>query len=212
MSEVSIYWRDWTEKQLAVFQQDQGSSNHCAKFAAATALNLLYGSSLSGADLVAWLEERFLKGSFRFTILGNNHGSFVFQTGNLVRKLGLQHGLYPAVELKIGTPETLIDIIKDNNSIAIVSITYFENHEPVIAHGPKTTSSLGKTRWIGGHIMIPTAYDSNHKNLAGTSTPWGFISSWNGTDYLYWMTDDDFQHSWGRLSLFNLVKVTKKLP
>jgi hypothetical protein len=27
------YWRGWTEIELAAYQQDQGSSNHCAKHA-----------------------------------------------------------------------------------------------------------------------------------------------------------------------------------
>ena len=207
MSEQIVYWRGWTENQLAAYQQDQGSTNHCAKFAAASALNLLYGASLEGNSLVEWLSGRLFRGTLRYTIFGNNNGSFVFQTANLVRRLGQQNGLFPIVRSNIGMAETLKDIIKDGSSLAIVSVTYLQNQEPVIAYGKRTTTSLENTRWAGGHVMILGAYDSGHRNDMGILTPWGFLSSWPGRDHLYWMTDEDFQGSWGRLSLYNMVAI-----
>lgn len=207
MSEPISYWRGWTENQLAEYQQDQGSTNHCAKFAAATALNLLYGVSLDGNSLVEWLNGRFFKGTMRYTIFGNNNGSLVYQTANLVRKLGQQNGFFPKVRSKIGREDTLKEIIKDGSSITIVSMSYIQDHEPVIAYGEKTTTSLGKTRWVGGHVMIFAAYDPGHRNEEGTITPWGFLSSWPAKDHLYWMTEDDFKRSWGRFSLFNMVTI-----
>jgi len=207
MSEQILYWRGWTENQLAAYQQDQGNTNHCAKFAAASALNMLYGSSLDGISFVEWLSGRFLSGTLRYTIFGNNNGSFVFQTANLVRILGKQNGLFPIVLSKIGQSETLKDFIKDGSSLTIVSVTYLQDQEPVIAYGERTTTSLGKTRWVGGHVMILAAYDPGHRNDEETLTPWGFLSSWPGKDHLYWMTEDDFQKSWGRFSLFNMVTI-----
>ncbi len=154
MSEQIVYWRRWTENQLAAYQQDQGSTNHCAKFAAASALNLLYGASLEGNSLVEWLSGRLFRGTLQYTIFGNNNGSFIFQTANLVRRLGQQNGLFPFVRSKIGKTETLKKTIKDGSSLVIVSVTYLQNHEPVIAYGERTTTSLGNTRWAGGHVMI----------------------------------------------------------
>jgi len=207
MSELITYWRGWTESQLAAYQQDQGSTNHCAKFAAASALNLLYGASLDGNSLVKWLSDRFFKGTLRYTIFGNNNGSFIFQTTNLVRRLGQQNGLFPIVQSRIGKTDTLKDIIKDGSSLAIVSVTYLQDQEPVIAYGEKTTTALGNARWVGGHVMILAAYDPGHRNEEGTLSPWGFLSSWPGKDHLYWMTEDDFQKSWGKLSLYNMVTI-----
>ena len=83
MSELVIYWRDWKERKLAAYQQDQGSTNHCAKYASVSAVNLLLGSSFDGSSLVSWLDNQFLSGSVRYTILGNHNGSLVFQTANL---------------------------------------------------------------------------------------------------------------------------------
>ena len=47
MSEHVIYWRGCEEGVLAAYQQDQGSTNHCAKYAAATAANLVIEVTLS---------------------------------------------------------------------------------------------------------------------------------------------------------------------
>jgi hypothetical protein len=132
MSNSTIYWRGWTENQLAAYQQNQGNTNHCAKYAAASALNLLYGSSISGEFLVTWLNSRLLKGTFRYTIAGNQHGSFVFQTANLVRRLAQRTNLNPAVRSGIGTIKSLIKSLQDGNSITVVSVTYFKGQENLL--------------------------------------------------------------------------------
>jgi hypothetical protein len=209
MSDITIYWRGWSEKQLASYQQNQGSTNHCGKYAAASVLNLLYGTSLTGDSMVDWLNGRCLKGTPLYTIFGNNNGSFVFQAANLIRRLGQLNGLEPTVRSRKGTLKTLMENLQDRNSLSIVSVTYFQDNEPVIAFGKNTSSSLGVTRWVGGHLMILGAYDLQHRNTEDLPTPWGFLSSWPGKDLLYWMSENDFQRSWGRLSLFNMVTVTR---
>jgi hypothetical protein len=209
MSEFTIFWRGWAEDQLALYQQDQGNTNHCAKFAAASALNMLYGTAISGQSLVDWISKRFLQGTLQYTIWGNNHGSLVFQTANLIKKLGQQNQLYPRVQSRISTKEKIKKSLQDNNTLVLVTLTYFKGREPIIAQGSKTTTALGNTSWVGGHVMILGAYDPDHQNNAGISTPWGFLSSWPGKEYLHWMTEEDFTCSWGRLSLFNTVTVTR---
>ena len=211
MSDITAYWRGWTEKQLASFQQNQGSSNHCGKFAAATILNMLYGTSLSGEMLVNWLSKKFLKGTPRYTILGNNNGSFVFQSANMLRKLGQLNELYPKVKIKRGDIVTLQDNLKLGNVLSLISVTYFQNKEPVIALGKSTANSLGAVCRVGGHLMVLGAFDPRHQNEDGNPTPWGFLSSWPGKDRLYWVSDKDFKRSWGKLSLFNMVTVTLDL-
>jgi hypothetical protein len=209
MTELAIYWRGWSENQLASHQQDQGNTNHCAKFAAASALNMLYGISISGQILVDWLSNRFLQGTLQYTIWGNNYGSLVIQTANLVRKFSRMNQLVPKVKSRISTKNKIKDILKDNNTLALVTMTYFLGREPVIAKGRNTTTALGNSSRIGGHVMILGAYDPGHQNDAGVPTPWGFLSSWPGKDYLYWMTEEDFSRSWGKLSLFNTVTVRR---
>ncbi|MCJ7716965.1 MAG: hypothetical protein MUO54_10670 [Anaerolineales bacterium] len=209
MSDNTVYWRGWAEKQLASYQQNQGSSNHCGKFAAATTLNMLYGGSLTGEMLVEWLNMSFLKGTPRYTVFGNSNGSFIFQTANMVRKLGRLNGLYPDVKIKRGDSQTLKNNLKLGNVLLIVSVTYFQDKEPVIALGESSSSSLGATRLVGGHLMVLGAFDPQHKNEAGNPTPWGFLSSWPSKENLYWVSEDDFKRSWGRLSLFNMVIVTR---
>ena len=209
MTGTTIYWRGWTENQLASYQQDQGNTNHCAKFAAASALNMLLGTSISGQTIIDWLSNRFLRGTLRYTILGNNYGSLVFQTANLIRQFSRMNGLDSIVRSRRYKREKVKNILKDNNTLVLVTVTYFQGREPIIAQGRKTTTALGNTSWVGGHVMILGAYDPGHENDAGLPTPWGFLSSWPGKDYLHWMTEEDFVRSWGRLSIFNAVSVTR---
>ena len=208
MSELSRYWRGWSEGQLASFQDDQGKTNHCAKYAAASTLNLLYGTSLSGEGLVTWIGSKILRGTGLYTILGNHNGSLVYQTANLIRKLALQNDLKPRVRSGFGTLVDLRDRLLDGNSLILISITYFQGQEPVIARGSSTTTSLGSTRFLGGHLMILGAYDPAHQNESGVNTPWGFLSSWPGQGHLFWMTEKEFRRSWGKLSFFNILTVS----
>jgi hypothetical protein len=208
MSELSLYWRGWSEGQLASFQDDQGKTNHCAKYAAASALNLLYGTSLSGEGLVTWIGSKILRGTGLYSILGNHNGSLVYQTANLIRKLAQQNDLKPHVRSGFGTLVDLRDRLRDGNSLILISITYFQGQEPVVARGSSTTTSLGSTRFLGGHLMILGAYNPAHQNESGVNTPWGFLSSWPGQGHLFWMTEKDFRRSWGKLSFFNMITVS----
>jgi len=207
MSEHVIYWRGWEEGDLAAYQQDQGNTNHCAKYAAATAANLLLGTSFDGSSLVSWVDNRLLKGSVRYTILGNHNGSLIFQTANLVKRMGLLNGITFQIRLKRGKVPDLINSLKDGGAVNLVSVTYFKGEEPLISRGHNNTSALAAARWVGGHIMLLGAFDTGHHNLAGICTPWGFQSSWASKDQLYWMSDEDFRRTWGRLSIFNMVTV-----
>lgn len=209
MSELAIYWRDWEEEKLAALQQDQGSSNHCAKYACASAVNLLLGSSFDGGSLTSWLDARLLRGSFRYTIWGNHNGSLVFQTANLVKRFGLLNRIGLDVHIKRGKVMDLLDTLKDGGALSIISVTYFKGEEPLISRGRNSASALAAAHWVGGHIMILGAYDTGHYNLAGICTPWGFLSSWASKDQLYWMSDTDFRRTWGRLSYFNMVTVRR---
>ena len=207
MPGTALYWRDWSESQLASYQGDQGSSNHCAKFAAASALNLLYGTELNGGVLVSWIQDRPLKGIGRYTIIGNNNGSLVFQTANLLRQLARMGGVSPRVKCRRINLPGLLSILQKENTLVLVSLTYWQGKEPLIAKGQNTVSSLAQARWVGGHIMIPVAYDPGHINQAGYGTPWGFISSWGFGNQLYWMAENDFKKTWGQLSIFNAITV-----
>ncbi len=207
MAEIPIYWRAGEEDYLASFQGDQGSSNHCAKYAAASAIQMLTGLEARGIELVDWLEERLLKGTLRYTIFGNHNGSLVFQTANQIRRLALLHGIRLSVRCRRGSAADLKLSLQDGGVVTLVSITYFQGEEPQVSRGRGTHSSLAGARWIGGHVMILAANDPGHQNYAGVSTPWGFISSWGSPDQLYWMTDADFQRTWGRLSILNMITV-----
>lgn len=212
ISENPIYWRGWSEKQLAAYQQDQGSTNHCAKYAAASVLNMLFGLVLDGDDLIKWVDSRPLKGTGRFTILGNHNGSLVYQSANLVRELGRQVGLPLQVKLQSDRKTSLLETLTDEQKLALVTVTYWKGEEPIIARGTNAKTSLAPAAWIGGHIMIPAAYDPTHLNQEGQSTPWGFLSSWGPAEEIFWMTDEDFGRSWGRLSILNTVHITRAGP
>jgi hypothetical protein len=207
MTDYKLYWRGWSEDQLAAYQGNQGTSNHCAKYAAASGLNMLFGIVLTGDDLVDWVAARPFKGTGAYTIFGNNHGSLVYQTTNLVRALGRQAGLPIDVKNRRWEISDLLDTLQNGNALSLITLTYFKDQEPVIAKGENANSSLGPTDWAGGHILIPAAYDPDHTNTAGQGTPWGFLSSWGAVDQLYWMTDKAFQSSWGRFSLYNSVSI-----
>jgi len=207
MPKKATYWRSWSEIRLASYQQDQGSSNHCAKYTAASALNLLYGTSLSGEGLIEWLDRRLLKGTGFYTIFGNHNGSLVFQTANLVKKLASQNSLNPEVRSGFAALADIKKRLSDNSLLSIITVTYFQGYEPIIAKGASTESSLGPSPILGGHVMIPVVYDPEHRNSSGGKTPWGFISSWSNNKFLYWMTERDFIRTWGLLSFYNMVTV-----
>ena len=204
-----VYWRGWSEDQLAAYQQNQGSSNHCAKYAAATGLNMLFGIVLAGNDLVDWVNARPLKGTGIYTILGNQNGSLVFQTANLVRELGQQAGLPIRVASQVSNAMDLLKNLQNDNVLTLITLTYFSGEEPIIAKGNNSSSSLASGGAIGGHVMILGAFDTNHRNKEKFSTPWGFLSSWGKSERLYWMTNAAFHRSWGRLSYFNAVTITR---
>ena len=207
MAQQSIYWRGLEEKTLAGYQQDQGRTNHCAKHAAASGINMLTGLDLNGGSMVRWLDDRLFKGTVRYTIFGNHNGSLVFQTANQIRWLALQNQVPLQVKGGRGKKQDLINSLKDAGVVTLVSVSYFEGEEPLISRGQSTVSSLARTRWIGGHVMILGAYDPMHQNTAGITNPWGFISSWGSSDQLYWVTERDFLRTWGRLSILNMVTV-----
>lgn len=209
MMSETIYWRRWSEAQLAAYQGNQGTSNHCAKYAAASGLNMLFGIVLTGDDLVDWVGSRPLKGTGRYTIFGNHNGSLVYQTASLVRELGRQAGLPIQVTCRRNSVSHLIDNLRNDNALTLATLTYLKGDEPVIAKGKHISSSLAQAGWIGGHIMIPAVFDPGHHNQDGVSTPWGFLSSWGAADQLYWMEEKDFLSSWGRLSLYNTVTITR---
>jgi hypothetical protein len=170
---------------------------------------MLFGIVLSGDDLVEWVKSRPLKGTGKYTIFGNNNGSLVYQTANLVRELGHQAGLPIQVESQVGNALDLLEILQNENALTLVTLTYLGGDEPIIARGENTTSSLAPVGSIGGHIMILAAFDTSHRNTDDFSTPWGFLSSWGKSEKLYWMTNAAFHRSWGRLSYFNAVTITR---
>jgi hypothetical protein len=209
MPSKKVYWRGWSESELAAYQQDQGSSNHCAKYAAASGLNLLFGIVLTGDDLVDWVDSRPFKGTGKYTIWGNNNGSLVYQSAHLVRELGRQAGLPIQVTSQISRTPALLKILQQQNALCLLTLSYLKGEEPVISLGENTSNSLAVNGWVGGHMMILAAYDRSHLNKDGISTPWGFLSSWGSLEKLYWMTDEDFQRTWGRLSILNTVHVER---
>lgn len=208
-SDNSICWRGWSEEQLAAYQSDQGPTNHCAKHAAASVLNMLFGLVLSADDLIHWVGSRPFKGTGRYTILGNHNGSLVYQTANLVRELGRQVGLPITVKSRNLRKSALLEILQSQDKLALVTLTYLKGKEPLIARGTNTSSSLAPVSWAGGHILIPAAYDPGHIDQKGLRTPWGFLSSWGAKDQIYWMTEDDFLRCWGKLSIYNTVLITR---
>jgi len=202
-----LYWRGWTEEQLAGYQQDQGQTNHCAKYAAATALNLLYGTEISGDDIVAWLDEKLWDGTPRYTIFGDSFGSLVVQTAAIVQAAAQQHGLAPAVQVSRGQVSDLLESLRLENTIELISITYLKSNLPRVSYGSAMRNSLGKPSFFGGHLMLLGAYDPAHQDREGSSTPWGFLSSWMKNEHLYWMPEEDFRRSWGRYSPFRRVTI-----
>lgn len=207
MNTRAFYWRGWDENQLADYQQNQGQTNHCAKYAAAAALNMLYGTSIQGGEIVAWLETRFLDGTPRYTVFGNTFGSLVVQTAEIVRAAAALFNLSPQVSISRGSREDLLTTLDHRNQVEIISITYLNHNVPRISYGTRLKRTIKKPNIFGGHIMVLGAYDPTHLDEMDQPIPWGFISSWSGHEYLYWMPEQDFLHSWGRYSPFRRVTV-----
>lgn len=207
MSTQALYWRSWDENQLAGFQQNQGQTNHCAKYAAAAALNILFDISIQGEDIVDWLETHFLDGTPRYTILGNTFGSLVVQTAEIVRAAASMYNLSPEVSISRGSRDDLLTTLEYDDRVDIISITYLKHNVPRISYGTSLRQIIKKPKVFGGHMMVLGAYDPTHLDEMDQPTPWGFISSWSGAEYLYWMPEEDFLRSWGRYSPFRRVTV-----
>ncbi len=203
------YWRGWPEELLASYQQNQGQTNHCAKYAAAAALNLLYGREITGGELVSWLEKKFLAGTPRYTLFGETFGSLMVQTAAIVHDAARLYGLSPSIRTSRGKAADLMASLEDGNKLELISITYLKRSLPRVSYGASAGNALGGPAFFGGHIMVLGACDPFHLDEEGQAAPWGFLSSWARHDHLYWMTDEDFLSSWGRFSPFRRVTVTR---
>ena len=114
----------------------------------------------------------------------------------LLRYLAKKHNLPLKANLFHLSPELLRTTAAAENIVSLVTIYWWFGHSPAIYYMDQP-NNYNALKGASGHTMVFAAYDPEHSS-GEVLTPWGFINSWitQGTG-LFWMTDHDFQKTWG---------------
>jgi hypothetical protein len=104
------------------------------------------------------------------------------------------------------TTTDLKQVLQQSNSVVIVSVTFTSSKAPSLTSGSKAYTVDSNV--IGGHMMVLGAFDPNNRK-----TPWGFVNSWvNGTDNLFWMSNNDLVGTLGVLSKNDAIILSSTSP
>ena len=114
----------------------------------------------------------------------------------LLSYLAKKHNLPLKANLFHLSPELLRTTAAAENIVSLVTIYWWFGHSPAIFYMDQP-NNYNALKGASGHTMVFAAYDPEHSS-GEVLTPWGFINSWitQGTG-LFWMTDHDFQKTWG---------------
>lgn len=190
LASMTVYAGGLTEADLAALQQAQ-EGNNCAKYAIASALNMLGFGYFSGKSIKDWaIPNPFLSVPI---ISATTPGQQI----NILNELAKYNDLPITAEALKVTPSDLKVWLHDPNEVVIVTIGWDDNDIPIITRDSSDASGnpdrpAEGIGW-GAHSVVLASYDPTHVDAAGNPAPWGFVNSWtNGGNEIYWMTDADF--------------------
>lgn len=178
---------------LAKFQSQQ-TGNDCAIHSLVAAIELLTNIRLDPQEIIFEVNRIWWHG--RFFRLAPKSGITPPMQVRLVRYLAKKHNLPLKASLFHLSPELLRTTAAAENLASLVTIYWWFGHSPAIFYMDQP-NNYNALKGASGHTMVFAAYDPEHSS-GEVLTPWGFINSWitQGTG-LFWMTDHDFQKTWG---------------
>jgi len=84
--------------------------------------------------------------------------------------------------------------LTSSDKVTSVTLGWDNAPSPEFFHDTRTINPDPSSANINAHAGVLTAYDPTQMDPSCNPAPWGFINFWtNGGDYLYWMSDADFQ-------------------
>ena len=181
------------EKNLAKFQSQQ-TGNDCAIHSLVAAIELLTKIRLDPKEIINEVNRIWWHG--RFFRLAPKSGITPPMQVRLLSYLAKKHNLPLKANLFHLSPELLRTTAAAENIVSLVTIYWWFGHSPAIFYMDQP-NNYNALKGASGHTMVFAAYDPEHSS-GEVLTPWGFINSWitQGTG-LFWMTDHDFQKTWG---------------
>ena len=181
------------ETNLAKFQSLQ-TGNDCAIHSLVAAIELLTNIRLDPQEIINEVNRIWWHG--RFFRLAPKSGITPPMQVRLLRYLAKKHNLPLKANLFHLSPELLRTTAAAENIVSLVTIYWWFGHSPAIFYMDQP-NNYNALKGASGHTMVFAAYDPEHSS-GEVLTPWGFINSWitQGTG-LFWMTDHDFQKTWG---------------
>lgn len=201
------------EEDLAPLQSLQ-KGNDCAVHAIAAAIQLLCGLRLNPVVLVEELNRLWWRG--HFYRLAPGWAIPPTMQARLINRLAQELQLPICARLEHSTPEALINSLLDPARASLVTIYWLYGQVPSIFYG-RRAENYNATRLPGGHTMLFGAYDPEHTNGEGKTSPWGFVNSWvDGGKALFWMEDEAFRRAWrllpGAYGRNATVAITRSAP
>ena len=181
------------ETNLAKFQSLQ-TGNDCAIHSLVAAIELLTNIRLDPQEIINEVNRIWWHG--RFFRLAPKSGITPPMQVRLLSYLAKKHNLPLKANLLHLSPELLRTTAVAENIVSLVTIYWWFGHSPAIYYMDQP-NNYNALKGASGHTMVFAAYDPEHSS-GEVLTPWGFINSWitQGTG-LFWMTDHDFQKTWG---------------
>jgi hypothetical protein len=196
------------EGKLAGYQQLQ-TGNSCAICSACAALNLLFDTNIQANEWIHRVDGLPYPQIFKVR-MWKDGPTAPFQQINLIHWIAGENNLTQIrLDQKKSNREELIQIIHDPYQMALVTIGWIFNKPPEITLGLSGINYNSVKSKIGYHTLLAAAYQSDHFCADNILRPWGFINSWSdgGTD-LFWMSEEEFMHSWSIYTPPNRIRST----
>jgi WXG100 family type VII secretion target len=190
----TIYEEGYSITDLAGFQENQGMTNNCGEYAAAAALDMLFGGNrFTGADLTTFADASTNLLPWAGRRMFQNGPTMPPQQANLINEYATANNLPVEATATTTDREGLIRMLETPDQTLMVTISYGNDWQPTLtSNGVNQVPLPPGALPYSGHVMVLAAYEDN-----GGNPRWGFVNSWvDGGSDIYWMTDADFQRAW----------------
>jgi WXG100 family type VII secretion target len=191
---TAVYEEGYSISDLAGFQENQGMTNNCGEYAAAAALDMLFGGNrFTGTDLTAFADASTNLLPWLGRRMFQNGPTMPPQQANLINDYAAANHLPVEATATTIDREGLIRMLETPDQTLMVTISYGNDWQPTLtSNGVSQVPLPPGALPYSGHVMVLAAYEEN-----GGNPRWGFVNSWvDGGSDIYWMTDADFQRAW----------------
>jgi hypothetical protein len=193
----TIWLMGLSEKRLARLQQNQGLTNHCGEFAAATALGVLFDRVIPGMELAALADRDWLVKGLRCWPGGPTTPA---QQARLVREYARFNSLPVEASPRTSSLYHLRRWLERPDTACLVTIAWDNRRMPRITKGAGGPARIQKSRFFwSGHTMVLAAYQPGGQDGGLDNDRWGFINSWDvspNESSIFWMREDEFKRFW----------------